>query len=143
VSAGLYPGRPLDWSNDPALFASPDSRDQWLAAEGGPLGLAISCVIGKLGDLGYLGALFADLGGKGAPTAFTACFLNPESFGNLTVVSDDPFGELEIHSNLLDGADLDRMVECVAAMIDVLPNSFSEDFQMSAIGYIFVFFATV
>jgi choline dehydrogenase len=134
VSVGLYTGRPLDWSNDAALFASSDSRDQWLAGEGGPLGVAPHCAIGKIGDLGYHSTQFADLSGKGSPIAYTVCFLNPESFGNLTVVSDDPFGELEIHSNLLDGTDFDRMVECVGAMIDVVPNGYSEDFQMSPIG---------
>jgi len=131
LSLGFYFGLPSDWRSDPDLLTSPAYRDQWLAGEGGPLGLAITSIIGKVGELGYHSLGF---GGFVPPSfAFAVCFLNPESFGNITVVGNDPFGELEIYSNLLDGSDFERMVECVNRMIDVLPDGFSEDFKMSAV----------
>ena len=137
VAVALYTGRPLDWANDPELFNSEASREQFLAGEGGPLGIALACAIGKMEEnVGYHTLLFVDLGGRGPPTAAVACFSNPESFGNITIIDGSNImgSDLEIHSNLLDGPDFDNMVGCIDRLIDVLPNGFPADFGMVAVG---------
>jgi choline dehydrogenase-like flavoprotein len=134
VAMGVYTGRPLDTVANTTLLTT-EARAQFLAGKGGPYGKATSATLGKSDTLGYHTTGFTAVGAPDMPFFTAACFLNPVTFGNLTIANaSDPFAAPIIHSNLLgDPRDFVEAVACVERLRNVI-NSFPPDFGMVEAG---------
>jgi choline dehydrogenase-like flavoprotein len=132
---GRYSGRPLASVTNTSLLTE-EAKQQFIAGEGGPFGVALTATLGKRDTLGYHSTGFGLMGAPNEPYFSMYCFLNPVGYGNLTIAEDaDPLAEPIVHTDVLgDPQDFGAALQCAEEFRAIIEKGFPEDFGMSAFG---------
>jgi hypothetical protein len=134
-AVGRYYGRPLASFTNTSLLTE-EAKQQFIAGEGGPFGVASSATVGKRDTLGYHSTKFLSLRPSVEPYFSMFCFLNPVGYGNLTIAEGaNPFAEPIVYTDGLGNPqDFGAAVQCAEEFRTILEKGFEADFGMSAYG---------
>ena len=125
-----YNGMPKAREQTRSLVQGDAAKQQFLAGNGGVLGVAIAQANGVLKDAN---AIITSAGtnpppGDDVPELLSGCFINPSSRGSVSIASADPFAPVSVNTNFLSQAtDAANALTCLRRQRSVMsrfPASF-------------------
>lgn len=115
----IYTAVPLVPEANTSVLYSPATAEAWAAGQGGPLGVAISGIVGNLGDEGCVVGGTVAIGSRQLDNPALAIIAVPNavSRGTLAITARDPAAPPAVDLNLLSApGEADRVARCLARL---------------------------